>query len=83
MAERNSTAGGASDPAAIGHHGHTGQFRDVLAAIRENRAPAIDGPEGRRSVEIILAIYKAAETGKAIKLPLAGDPVLAARKKTK
>ncbi|MGD9722679.1 MAG: Gfo/Idh/MocA family protein [Pirellulales bacterium] len=80
MAGRISTAGGASDPAAIGHHGHTEQFRDVLAAIRDDRKPAIDGHEGRRSVEIILAIYKAAETGKVVKLPLAGDPVLAARK---
>lgn len=80
MAGRISTAGGASDPAAIGHHGHTEQFRDVLEAIRENRKPAVDGHEGRRSVEIILAIYKAAELGKTIKLPLTGDPVLAARK---
>ncbi len=83
MAARTSTAGGASDPAAIGHHGHTAQFRDVLAAIRDNRRPGIDGHEGRRSVEIILAIYKAAETGKAIPLPLKSDPVLAARKKSK
>ena len=83
MAGRISTAGGASDPTAIGHHGHTEQFRDVLSAIRENREPAINGPEGRRSVEIILAIYKAAETGKAIKLPLSSDPVLAARKQKK
>ena len=81
MAERISTAGGASDPSAIGHHGHTEQFRDVLEAIRENRNPAIDGHEGRRSVEIILGVYKAAETGKVVKLPLASDPVLAARKK--
>jgi predicted dehydrogenase len=81
MAESISTAGGASDPAAIGHHGHTEQFRDVLSAIRENRKPAIDGVEGRRSVEIILAIYKAAETGKVVKLPLKSDPVLRARKK--
>jgi len=81
MAARVSTAGGASDPAAIGHHGHTAQFRDVLAAIKENRKPAIDGHEGRRSVEIILGVYKAAETGKVVKLPLARDPVLAARKK--
>ncbi|REK15749.1 MAG: gfo/Idh/MocA family oxidoreductase [Planctomycetota bacterium] len=80
MAESISTAGGASDPSAIGHHGHTEQFRDVLDAIREDRPPAIDGPEGRRSVEIILGIYKAAETGKTIKLPLASDPVLKARK---
>jgi hypothetical protein len=32
-------------------------------------------------VEVILAIYKAAETARAMKLPLASDPVLAARKK--
>jgi predicted dehydrogenase len=83
MAARVSTAGGASDPAAIGHHGHTAQFRDVLDAIREDRAPAIDGSEGRRSVEIILAVYKAAETAKLIKLPLPSDPVLKARKKRK
>jgi hypothetical protein len=40
----------------------------------------VDGPEGRRSVELILAIYKAAETGRAVKLPLSADPVLRARK---
>jgi len=57
------------------------QFRDVLAAIREHRQPAIDGAEGRRSVEIILGVYKAAETGKVVKLPLKSDPVLVARRK--
>jgi len=29
-----------------------------------------DGKEGRRSTEVILAIYKSAETGQAVKLPL-------------
>ncbi len=81
MAESISTAGGASDPSAIGHHGHTEQFRDLLDAVRENRQPVVDGIEGRRSVEIILGIYKAAETGKAVKLPLASDPVLQVRAK--
>ena len=81
MAASISTAGGASDPTAIGHHGHTAQFRDVLDAITNRRKPAIDGHEGRRSVEIILGVYKAAETGKVVKLPLRSDPVLAARKK--
>jgi UDP-N-acetyl-2-amino-2-deoxyglucuronate dehydrogenase len=80
MGKRKSTAGGASDPTAIGHHGHTKQFQDVLDAIAKDRTPAIDGPEGRRSVEIILAVYKAAETGRVVKLPLASDPTLAARK---
>jgi predicted dehydrogenase len=80
MAGKVSGGGGAADPAAIGHHGHARQFRDVLQAIKKGRPPRIDGLEGRRSVEVILAIYKAAETGRAVTLPLAADPTLKARK---
>jgi predicted dehydrogenase len=80
MKDRISTAGGAANPAAIGHHGHARQFKDFLAAIEDDRAPAIDGLEGRRSVEIILGIYKSAETGRPVQLPLSRDPVLKARK---
>ena len=76
MAESKSTGGGAADPAAIGHHGHAMLFRDVLKAISQGTSPAVDGPEGRRSVEIILAIYQAATTGRTVKLPLKRDPVL-------
>jgi UDP-N-acetyl-2-amino-2-deoxyglucuronate dehydrogenase len=83
MAGKTKTGGGAADPTAIGHHGHTAQFKDVLAAIEKGGKPAIDGPEGRRSVEIILAIYKAAETGKSVSLPLKGDPTLKARARKK
>ena len=79
MSEQTSGGGGASDPAAIGHHGHAHQFADVLKAIKEGGKPQIDGVEGRRSVEVILAIYKAAETGQTVKLPLESDPVLKAR----
>ncbi len=80
MSEQQSGGGGAADPAAIGHHGHTRQFQDVLKAIKKGTPASVDGPEGRRSVEIILALYKAAETGRAVKLPLKSDPVLKARK---
>jgi len=80
MANQKSGGGGAADPSAIGHHGHRKQFEDVLKAIKKGVAPSIDGYEGRRSVEIILAIYKAAQTGKNVKLPLTSDPVLKARK---
>ncbi len=80
MSDRKSGGGGAADPAAIGHHGHARQFQDVVNALKKQATPTIDGPEGRRSVEIILGIYKAAETGRAVKLPLASDPVLKARK---
>jgi hypothetical protein len=34
-------------------------------------------------VELILAIYKSAETGKPVRLPLSSDPVLKARAKGK
>jgi predicted dehydrogenase len=83
MAKHTSGGGGAADPTAIGHHAHARQFQDVVHAINKRNAPAVDGPGGRAAVEIILAIYKSAETGKAVKLPLAGDPKLKARKKGK
>jgi UDP-N-acetyl-2-amino-2-deoxyglucuronate dehydrogenase len=80
MAGKTKTGGGAADPAAIGHHGHAALFRDFLQAIKTGAQPAVNGPEARRSVEIILAIYKAAETGRAVTLPLASDPALKAKK---
>ena len=83
MAHRTSGGGGAADPAAIGHHAHARQFQNVVQAIKKGTTPAVDGPEGRRPVEIILAIYKSAETGKAVMLPLAGDPKLKARRRGK
>jgi len=80
MAGRTKTGGGAADPAAIGYHAHAELFRDAIRSIQGKRSNAIDGAEGRRSVEIILAIYKAAECGKAISLPLKCDPRLSYRK---
>jgi predicted dehydrogenase len=82
-ATANKTGGGASDPKAIGHHGHARQFRDMVDAIAKGREPAVDGIAGRRAVEAILAIYKAAETGKTVTLPLARDPALRRRKRKK
>ena len=76
MAQRASGAGGASDPASIGHQAHARQLRDLLLAIRAGRPPACDGREGRRAVEIILAIYKSAESGRPVRLPLERDPAL-------
>lgn len=73
MADRTKTGGGAGDPKAIGHHGHARQFQDTFDAIKRGRSPLIDGAEGRRAVETILAIYQSAATGKPVKLPLARD----------
>jgi predicted dehydrogenase len=81
MAGKTQTGGGAADPAAIGHHGHTAMFKDVLKAISSGSRPLIDGREGRRSVEVILAIYKAAQTGRSVTLPLSSDPSLKGKAK--
>lgn len=70
MQNRTKTGGGAADPAAIGHQAHAELFREFMKAVKEGQNPRLDGSEGRRSVELILAIYKSAKTGKSVKLPL-------------
>jgi predicted dehydrogenase len=42
--------------------GHQFVLEDFLQAIQQNRAPACDGIEGRRSLALIEAVYRAAET---------------------
>lgn len=66
----SATTGGASDPKAISFVGHQLQLEDFVDSIRTGRSPRVDGAEGRRSVEIILAIYEAAKSGQSQKLPL-------------
>lgn len=61
-------SGGASDPKAISFVGHQMQLEDFVEAITTGRKPRVDGAEGRKSVEIILAIYEAAKTGQTQKL---------------
>ncbi len=64
------TGGGAADPSAIGFHGHQKQFEEFCESLAQNRPLLVDGAEARKSVEIILAIYRSAETGSLVKLPL-------------
>ncbi|MBX3421199.1 MAG: Gfo/Idh/MocA family oxidoreductase [Pirellulaceae bacterium] len=68
MLGRTKTGGGAADPAAIGHQAHAALFRDALHAIQHGGPPAIDGIQGRRSVELILAIYQSAASGRSVRL---------------
>jgi UDP-N-acetyl-2-amino-2-deoxyglucuronate dehydrogenase len=70
MAGRTGFKAGASDPRGINHIGHRDQLADFLRAIDAGIEPAVDGREGRKSVEIIRAIYLSAETGAAVQLPM-------------
>ena len=51
---------------------HELQLQDFVDAIRENREPAVTAEEGRKAVEIIMAIYESGRTGQPIKFPFFG-----------
>ena len=63
---RPSFATSASSANAINADYHTAQLNDVIDAIKEHRAPAVDIVEGRKAVDIILAIYRSAREGRKV-----------------
>jgi UDP-N-acetyl-2-amino-2-deoxyglucuronate dehydrogenase len=68
FAQKTGASGGSSNPAAISHVGHARQLTDFARAIESGAEPSVDGREGRKSVEIILGIYRSAQTGGLVKL---------------
>lgn len=60
--------------------GHAGQIDDVMKAIESGSLEVlIDGREGRKTLELITAIYEAATTGKSVSLPLTKDSLFYSR----
>lgn len=57
---KDTDAGSGADPKGIKPEGHIAILSDFIQAIRNNRAPLVDGHEGRRSLATILSIYRAA-----------------------
>ena len=55
-----------NDPSAISHYGHKLEFEDLIDAIKNNRKPLIDTTEGKKSVELIRAIYESSQNDKKI-----------------
>lgn len=60
------------DPPNVYGYGHSPLYADMIEAIQKNRQPYINAVEGMNAVEVVLAIYKSAQNGVPIKLPL-GD----------
>lgn len=55
------------NPAAVGHN--LGEYlRDVIAAIQTKKAALVDGLEGRKSLELITALYESIETNNDVQL---------------
>jgi UDP-N-acetyl-2-amino-2-deoxyglucuronate dehydrogenase len=68
FAQKIGASGGASNPAAISHLGHARQLADFVNALETGAKPLVDGREGRKAVEIILAVYRSAATGRTVEL---------------
>ena len=59
---------GSANPAAISCEGHRRQIDEMVAAVRADRPPLIDGREARKSLELVEAIYRAAREERIIPL---------------
>ena len=65
-ADRGPRPGAAADPAALDVSGHAAQLADLLTAIDEGRAPAVDGEAGRAALEIVCAVYESSRSGRTV-----------------
>jgi predicted dehydrogenase len=75
------------NPPNVYGFGHQAYYEHVVDCIQNDRRQLVDGLEGRRSLELISAIYESIETGREVQLhfqprlcrlgqrPGAGDPV--------
>jgi UDP-N-acetyl-2-amino-2-deoxyglucuronate dehydrogenase len=65
LVEQSNTA-----PPSVYGYGHVGYYRNVVSTLRGVTRPETDGRGGRKSLELILAIYESARTGTEVALPL-------------
>jgi predicted dehydrogenase len=69
VAEKVGT-GASSDPMALSSDIFVRTIDDVARAARTGTPPLVTGEEHKKAVEVICAIYKSAQTGKPVALPL-------------
>ena len=58
------------NPPNVYGFGHTPLYADVIDAIKTGRQPYVTGEDGKRALEMILAIYKSAAEHRPVKFPL-------------
>jgi UDP-N-acetyl-2-amino-2-deoxyglucuronate dehydrogenase len=62
------SGGGVSNPMAINITGHKYQIEDMIMSLDKGNKPMVDGIEARKSVEIVLNIYKSSKSGGTVKM---------------
>lgn len=58
------------NPPTVYGYGHTPLYADMIEAVLHHRPCLVNGKEGRRALELVLAVYQSAATGQPVKLPL-------------
>ena len=53
--------------------GHTGEIDNYLTALEHGERPLITGKDGRRTIELITAIYKSGALSETVSLPIAPE----------
>lgn len=66
ISKEENAGASASSPVVSDVSGHKRILEDFLRAIETDGKPACDGYEGRRSVELVQAIYESSRTGKSV-----------------
>ncbi|MEA1986787.1 MAG: Gfo/Idh/MocA family oxidoreductase [Candidatus Marinimicrobia bacterium] len=58
------------NPPNVYGYGHIPYYENVIETLKGNAKANTDGRSGRKSLELILGIYKSAKTGKRVNFPL-------------
>lgn len=58
------------NPPNVYGYGHMPLYTNMINAIKYNHEPYITAEDGKRALELVLAIYKSAADGKPVKFPL-------------
>lgn len=59
------------NPPNVYGYGHTPLYANMIDAIQYDHEPYVTAEDGKRALELVLAIYKSAAEGRPVKLPLA------------
>ena len=70
VVEEKAEMSAAAEASAISENSHALQIQDFVNAILEDREPLVNGYEGRKALEVVLAVYRSAQTGEIVKFPL-------------
>lgn len=58
------------NPPSVYGFGHTPLYADVIDALKNDRDPLVTAEDGKKALEMVLAIYKSAAEGRPVQFPL-------------